>query len=476
MNPSPIEADIRERMVHDGAPALVVEAFLQQVRRWQEGDLGTIPGDTLGPLGPLPRLEELDEFDPVAEEAITRTVIIKLNGGLGTSMGLERAKSLMTAKNGLSFLDIIVRQVEFLRRRCRAPLPLLLMNSFSTEADTLAALAESQPGFANSDGLPLSFCQHRVPKLDLATRAPVRWPENPALEWCPPGHADIYHALQTTGLLDHLLAAGFRYAVVSNADNLGALLHMGILGFFAHQNIPFLMEVTARTDCDRKGGHLARDKASGRLLLRESAQCPPDETADFQDIRKYALFNTNNLWIHLEALRDMLRACDGLPQLPLIVNRKTVDPTHSDTPPVVQLEAAMGSAIANFEKAAALVVPRFRFAPVKTTNDLLAIRSDLYTLGKEHQVSLHPRRLTPPPDIRLDPLYYKNIADFEQHFAQGAPSLLQCDSLQVDGDIRFGANIRIEGDVHLRNPTDKPADIADGSRIHTPRATGLKKE
>ena len=463
-----MEAEIRARMAEDGAPPLVAEAFLQSVHRWTDGDLGTIPGAALASLGRLPKLEELDELDPAGERAIARTVLVKLNGGLGTSMGLDRAKSLMVAKNGLSFLEIIVRQVEFLRRRCRAPLPLLLMNSFSTEADSLAALAQTHPDFGNAGGLPLSFCQHRVPKLDAASGLPARWPDNPALEWCPPGHADIYHALQTTGLLDRLLSQGFRYAFVSNADNLGALLHMGILGHVASRGIPFLMEVTARTECDRKGGHLARERDTGRLLLRESAQCPDDETADFQDVSKYRFFNTNNLWLDLEALRDMLGTCGGLPKLPLIVNRKTVDPTRPDSPAVVQLESAMGSAISCFEQAAALAVPRFRFAPVKTTNDLLAIRSDLYTLGEEHQVALHPLRFSPPPDVSLDPRYYRNIADFELRFPCGAPSLLQCESLAIDGDIRFGANVRIEGRVHLRNPTDQPARIADGSRIHTP--------
>ncbi len=465
------DAGVRARMEADGAPALIIDAFLQNIQRWNAGDLGELSGNDLAPLGPLPRFEALNDLDPAGEDAIGKTVLIKLNGGLGTSMGLDHAKSLIPAKNGLSFLDIIVRQVEFLRRRCRAPLPLLLMNSFSTEADSLEALTREHPDFANSDGLPLTFCQHRVPKLNLETRAPVDWPENPALEWCPPGHADIYYALQTTGLLDSLLERGFRYAFVSNADNLGALLHMGILGHIASRRIPFLMEVTTRTECDRKGGHLGRDNQTGRLLLRESAQCPPDETEDFQDITKYRLFNTNNLWLNLEALRAMLDACNGLPQLPLIVNRKTVDPTRPDSKPVVQLEAAMGSAIANFDNADALVVPRFRFAPVKTTNDLLAIRSDLYTFGKEHQVALHPQRFTPPPDIRLDPRFYKNIADFEIRFPQGAPSLLQCDSLQIDGDIHFGADVRIEGDVHLRNPTDKTATIADGTRLHTPVGT-----
>jgi UTP--glucose-1-phosphate uridylyltransferase len=464
----PNAAEIRRRMAAAGVPPLVVDAFLQNARRWDAGELGTIPGADLAPLGRLPRLEDLDEFDPAGEAAIARTVLVKLNGGLGTSMGLERAKSLIVAKNGLTFLDVVVRQVEFLRRRCHAPLPLLLMNSFSTEADSRAALAEKHPGFGNPGGLPLSFCQHRVPKLDVATHAPVDWPENPALEWCPPGHADIYHALQTTGLLDRLLELGFRYAFVSNSDNLGALLHLGILAHVAARRLPFLMEVTARPEGARQGGHLARDRATGRLRRRASAQCPPDETADFQDVRKYSVFNTNNLWLDLAALRDMLAASGGLPELPLIVNRKTVDPVRADSPAVVQLEAAMGSAISCFENAAALVVPRSRFAPVKTTNDLLAIRSDLYTLGPEHQVALHPQRFGPPPEIVLDPRFYKNIADFEERFAQGAPSLLQCEALRIDGDIRFGAGVRIEGAVHLRNPTATPARIAAGTRLHTP--------
>ena len=238
MTPPLREDEIRRKMAADRLPPLVIEAFLRNTRRWTAGELGTISGAALAPLGPLPRLEELDLPGPGAESALARTAIIKLNGGLGTSMGLEQAKSLIIAKNGLSFLDIIVRQVEFLRRRCRAPLPLLLMNSFSTEADTLAALAREHPGFANPGGLPLAFCQHRVPKLDPATGGPVCWPDNPSLEWCPPGHADIYHALQTTGLLDRLLAAGFRHAFVSNADNLGALLDLGILAHVARRRIP----------------------------------------------------------------------------------------------------------------------------------------------------------------------------------------------------------------------------------------------
>lgn len=463
-----IFARLRAKMEADGSPELVIAGFLQNVQRWMDGDVGVIARQELCPIGDLPQWKFLEAFQDDGEEAIARTVIIKLNGGLGTSMGLEKAKSLIVARNGLSFLEIILEQTHFLRSRCRARLPLFFMNSFSTSVDTLEAIEKSAARIQNPDGLPLAFCQHRVPKLNPETHEAAEWPAQPELTWCPPGHADLYQALQTTRLLEQLLKQGFRYAFVSNSDNLGALLDMRILGYMAKTQKPFLMEVTERTENDRKGGHLARSARTGRLLLRESAQCPKEEIDEFQDINRYQYFNTNNLWINLEALAKMLVDTRGIPVLPLIVNHKPIDPTDTHSMPIVQLESAMGAAISCFDQAEALVVPRQRFAPVKTTNDLLAIRSDVYTLGEERQVALNPHRFGPPPVITLDPRYYRNIADFEMRFADGPLSLMQCDSLNITGDIRFGKNIHIEGDVHLHNPTTTPAFIQDNTRIHTP--------
>jgi UTP--glucose-1-phosphate uridylyltransferase len=454
---------IRRRMEADGAPTLVIEAFLRNVGSWLGGDLGTIADASLDEMGNLVGLEDLPEPSAAAREHLRHAVVVKLNGGLGTSMGLDHAKSLMVAKDGLTFLDVIVRQIRHLRAHCETRLPLLLMNSFSTDGDTRAALAARHADFDNAGGVPVCFSQHRVPKLLAESGYPAQWPEQPSLEWCPPGHADIFHALQTTGILERLLSLGFRHAFVSNADNLGAVFHPGILEHMAQRGIPFLMEVTARTESDRKGGHLARDRASGRYLLRESAQCPADETEDFQNIRKHRFFNTNNLWFDLAAVRDMLAASGGLPALPLIVNRKTVDPTRSDSPAVVQLESAMGFAISCFEESAALVVPRTRFAPVKTTADLLALRSDLYAIADDQRVALHPEREDAPTDVRLDPRFYRNVEDFDLRFPKGPPSLLRCRSLSIEGDFRFGAGVRLEGRVQLRSPGDAPVFVADGA-------------
>ena len=184
-----------------------------------------------------------------------------------------------------------------------------------------------------------------TPKVLAASGEPAEWPANPRLEWNPPGHGEFYAALEFSGTLQKLLDAGICYLFVSNSDNLGATLSPEVLGYMAAEGVPFLMEVTRRTRGDRKGGHLAV-AADGRLTLRESAQCHPDDVPHFQDIERHRYFNTNNLWIDLEALAARIGPDQPL-VLPLIRNQKTVDPRDPSSTPVFQLESAMGSAIAD---------------------------------------------------------------------------------------------------------------------------------
>ncbi len=325
-------------------------------RACEAGDTGLLREDELSPVAGLPDADRLE--DPGADVAglLDRTVIIKLNGGLGTSMGMTRAKSLLEVKDGLSFLDIGARQVLALRERfaAQAPrLPLVLMNSFATRADSLAAL-ERYDGL--SADLPADIVQSRVPKLlDDGSLMPASWPADPALEWAPPGHGDLYPALAGSGMLATLVERGYRYAFVSNADNLGAVLDPRILAWLAHEQIPFLMEVADRTAADRKGGHLAR-RADGGLVLREVAQTLPEDLEAFQDITRHRFFNTNTIWLDLRVLASEF-ARDGVLELPMIVNRKTVDPADGASPAVIQLETAMGAAIDAFDGARALRVP-----------------------------------------------------------------------------------------------------------------------
>jgi UTP--glucose-1-phosphate uridylyltransferase len=393
------------------------------------------------------------------QEALAHTVVLKLNGGLGTGMGMDGPKSLLVVKEGRTFLDIIVQQVSHLRATTGARLPLVLMNSFTTRAATVDALAR-YPEFAQD--VPLDFVQHKEPKVWKATLQPASWPADPEKAWCPPGHGDIYTALVTSGMLQQMLDAGYEYAFVSNADNLGAALDLRILGHFAANRIPFLMEVAARTAADRKGGHLAQ-QPDGQLILRESAQCPPVEAEEFQDIGRYQYFNTNNLWLHLPALAQLLADNEGIVPLPLIRNEKPIDPTDPASPRVYQLETAMGAAIGVFAGAQALCVPRSRFLPVKKNSDLLVIMSDAYTLAEDFSLHLAEARRGVPPVVLLDDRFYALQRQMEERFPHGAPSLAACDALRVLGDVRFGRNVRVEGAVEIVYEEATPRVIDDNT-------------
>ncbi len=449
-------APFAERMRAEKLPEIVIRTFQYYYKQLVEGHTGLISEAEVRPVESLPDLEALPaRLAEVGRAALPRALLLKLNGGLGTGMGLEKAKSLLTVKDGLTFLDVAAHQA------LSSGVPLVLMNSFNTRADSLAALRRYPELWGD---LPLDFLQHKAPKVAQADLRPVDWPADPELEWCPPGHGDIYTALVTSGLLDALIAKGYAYALVSNADNLGAILDPVILGYFVENQLPFLMEVADRTAADRKGGHLAR-RIDGGLILRESAQCPPEDADAFQEIDRHKYFNTNNLWLSLPALKQLLAERDGILGLPMIRNHKTVDPRDPDSTPVYQLETAMGAAIALFAGAGALRAPRTRFAPVKTTDDLLAVRSDAYVLTDDYQVIPDPARTLGPIMVSLDPAYYRLIDDLEARFPYGPPSLIACEGLTVRGDVRFGRAVTCRGIVEIVNESGAQAEIADGAVV-----------
>jgi UTP--glucose-1-phosphate uridylyltransferase len=442
-----------DKMRREGIPDAAIKTFEHYYEQLREGETGLLPESEIEPVREVQDLDDLPETDAPLDQAI----VLKLNGGLGTSMGMTRAKSLIEAKDGQSFLDVVARQVLELRERTGARLPLVLMNSFYTRDESLAALRRHE-GLA-SDVEP-DFVQNKEPKLTVDDLQPVQWPADPSLEWCPPGHGDLYTALLTSGMLDALLAAGYRYAFVSNSDNLGAVLDPRILAWVAREQIPFAMEVTDRTEADRKGGHIAC-RPGGGYLLRETAQTPEEDLEALQDITRHRYVNTNNLWVDLEALRTVMAERDGVLGLPLIVNRKTVDPGDKSTPEVFQLETAMGAAVGVFDGARPVRVPRQRFSPVKTTEDLLALRSDAYVLAEDARVELAPARDGTPPVVDLDDDYYKLLADFDARFPDGAPSLVACERLSVEGDVRFGRGIVVRGTVHVAADGDGQLRIDD---------------
>jgi len=442
------------KMTDEGIHPFVIATFSNYYRQIVAGQQGLLYDRDLRAIenGEIANAESLGPFAEKGEKTLPHTVRIVLNGGLGTSMGLTGPKSLLQVKKGLSFLELILRQTRDQGAR------LALMNSFSTHTETLAKLAELDPS-----PFPLLFLQHKFPKILQSDLSPATCPRDPGLEWNPPGHGDIYTALYTSGMLEDLLAEGVRYAFISNSDNLGATLDSSILGYFADKNFPFMMEVAQRTPSDIKGGHLARHK-NGNLILREAAQCPQSETHAFQDIDCYRFFNTNNIWVNLIFLKDLIQQQGPIP-LPLILNPKTLDPRNPKSPKVFQVESAMGAAISVFKNATAIKVDRNRFFPVKKCDDLLAVRSDYFIFSDDDQLILNPERASDHLRISLDPDFFGLIDQFERRFVKGVPSMVGCEALRVEGDVRFEANVKIVGNATIKNTGKNQARIPEGSLV-----------
>jgi UTP--glucose-1-phosphate uridylyltransferase len=432
-----------------------IASFCSALSRLLGDEQTLLPSAELEPVPDVPRLDELPPADDEAAAALAQVAVIKLNGGLATSMGLHEPKSLLEAREGKTFLDVIAGQTLELRRRYNARLPLVLMNSDATRAAMQTALkAHPELGL---EGLPGDFLQSMAPKLDAETMEPVVWPSAPELEWCPLGHGDIYSSLRGSGMLSALLGAGFRYVMISNSDNLGATVDPRIAVHMTQQQIPFLMEVVLGTEADRKGGHLALRKRDGQIVLREIAQTPPQDDDSFRDYARWRYYNTNSLWLDLQALAERFESSGPL-ELPVIVNRKTVDPRDPSSTPVVQLESAMGAAIANFRGAELLAVSRSRFVPVKTTDDLLLLRSDAYTMSDDYQLLSANGDL---PFVELDKQYYRLIDDFDRRFPGGSPSLVQAERFVVRGDATFEPGVVVKGSVTVE--ADSPRTITAGT-------------
>lgn len=449
----------QQKMIDEGVPQTAIDVFAHYYGQLEEGVTGSIPEDTIQPYLDPPKLDDV-KIDPAhAKQVFDQLAIINLNGGLGTSMGLDKAKSLLPVRDGKTFLDIIVGQVLAARRGTNSRLPLIFMNSFRTRQDTLDVLAK-YPDLQVGD-LPLDFLQNKEPKLRTDDLTPVQWEADPTLEWCPPGHGDIYTALQTSGVLQQLLDAGFKYASVSNSDNLGTVPSPVIASWFASTGAPYAAELCRRTAADRKGGHLAVRKSDGRLILRDTAQTPEEEMDFFTDEHRHPYFHTNNLWFDLEQLDAVLKEREGVMGLPLIRNEKTVDPSDKTSPAVYQIESAMGAAIEVFEGATAIVVGRDRFLPVKATSDLLLVRSDLYALDQRQALV---QQVPSVPAVKLASEPYKLINDFEARFPQGVPSLKEAVSLDVQGDWTFGQDVSVIGDAVLGA---EGGTVPDGARVGT---------
>ncbi|EPT02638.1 hypothetical protein FOMPIDRAFT_1047699 [Fomitopsis schrenkii] len=380
---------------------------------------------------------------------LNQLAVLKVNGGLGTSMGMTGAKSALEVKDDMTFLDLTVRQIEHLNTEHQVDVPLILMTSFNTHEDTLRIIKK----YANQQLRITTFNQSRYPRIYKETLLPCpKIANDDKKHWYPPGHGDLYNALYHSGVLDQLLSQGKEYLFVSNSDNLGAVVDEAILQHMIDSQSEFIMEVTDKTKADVKGGTLIDYEGSIQLL--EIAQVPSEHVEDFKSVRKFKIFNTNNLWINLKALKRIMEG-EGM-ELDIIVNPKTTD----DGVAVVQLETAAGAAIKHFHNGHGVNVPRARFLPVKSCSDLLLIKSDIYSLEHGQLVLNENRMFSTTPVIKLGD-HFKKIAQFQKRFKK-IPKIIELDHLTVTGDVYFGRNVTLRGTVIIVANEGQRIDIPDG--------------
>ncbi|XP_055828146.1 UTP--glucose-1-phosphate uridylyltransferase [Solanum dulcamara] len=431
--------------------------FINLVGRYLSGeaqhiDWSKIQTPTDEVVVPYDKLAPLSEDPAETKKLLDKLVVLKLNGGLGTTMGCTGPKSVIEVRNGLTFLDLIVKQIEALNAKFGCSVPLLLMNSFNTHDDTLKIVEK----YANSNIDIHTFNQSQYPRLVTEDFAPLPCKGNSGKDgWYPPGHGDVFPSLMNSGKLDALLAKGKEYVFVANSDNLGAIVDLKILNHLILNKNEYCMEVTPKTLADVKGGTLI--SYEGKVQLLEIAQVPDEHVNEFKSIEKFKIFNTNNLWVNLSAIKRLVEA-DAL-KMEIIPNPKEVDGVK-----VLQLETAAGAAIKFFDRAIGANVPRSRFLPVKATSDLLLVQSDLYTLTDEGYVIRNPARSNPSnPSIELGP-EFKKVANFLGRF-KSIPSIIDLDSLKVTGDVWFGSGVTLKGKVTVAAKSGVKLEIPDGAVI-----------
>ena len=465
------------KMRRHGASEMQIRAFASAHMRVLDGERGLIREASIEPPQHMQRLEQLSAKYNPDPSLLHHTVVLKLNGGLGTSMGMERAKSLMVVHQDKTFLDIMAEQILHFRRAHKCDLRFMMLNSFNTSEDTMHYLQVRYPALFPSDvdstryfREHMEVMQSTAPKILVSNHEPAFCPENERHEWYPPGHGELWNALAGTGQLDRLLHDGVYYMFVSNGDNLGATMDLSILTMLAKEKLDFVLECADRTQMDVKGSHVAQYKESGRLLVRDIAQTAQEEHVHFFDIKQHSVFNTNSLWVDLRSVKRVMQANNGIMPLPVVRNGKHLNPTDPETPKVLQLESSVASAIEVFERTAAIVVPRTRFSPVKMCSDLLALRSDAYYITPDKSLSLNPQRNGRPPQVSLDDAHYREVDKMEQMLGGSAnivPSLVRCNRLSVDGRVCFGPGVVIVGDCEIVNKAAARKTVPPGT--HTGR-------
>lgn len=440
----------------DGFYDLFMRFVRTQDRKLDWNCIRSPSADMIIPYGSFGKVESQEEDSTL----LARLAVLKLNGGLGTTMGCVGPKSAIEVRDGMNFLDLTVRQIEWLKVEKGVSVPLILMNSFNTDTETRKVIQKYGRERINI----VTFNQSRFPRIGKDSLLPVpNSPTDDKESWYPPGHGDVFDALDHSGLLDQLIAEGKEYLFISNIDNLGATVDTAILKHMMESGAEFIMEVTDKTKADIKGGTLIDYNGSVRLL--EIAQVPAEHKNDFTSIKKFKIFNTNNIWVRIDAIKRVLQ--ERTLDLEVIVNHKTMESTGEK---VIQLESAVGAAIKHFKNAHGVNVPRTRFLPVKSCSDLFIVQSDLYVLSHGELLS-NPKRVFPSvPIVKLGD-HFKKIPLYLSRFA-GPVHIMELDHLTVTGDVTFGKDVTLKGTVIIVANHGTRIDIPAGSVLEDKVVSG----
>jgi UTP--glucose-1-phosphate uridylyltransferase len=398
-----------------------------------------IDWDRMAPPKPDQVVEYADLAHSETVEYLNKLAVLKLNGGLGTSMGCVGPKSVIEVRDGMSFLDLSVRQIEYLNRTYNVDVPFLLMNSFNTDEDT-ANIIKKYEGH-NID--IMTFNQSKYPRVIKDSLLPApKSADSVISDWYPPGHGDVFESLYNSGILEKLLQRGIEVIFLSNADNLGAVVDLRILQHMVDTKSEYIMELTNKTKADVKGGTIIDYEGSVRLL--EIAQVPKQHVNEFKSIKKFKYFNTNNIWMNVRAIKRVVE--NNELAMEIIPNEKSIpaDKKGDADQTVIQLETAVGAAIRHFKNAHGVNVPRRRFLPVKTCSDLMLVKSDLYTL-QHGQLIMDHGRIGEAPLIKLGS-NFKKVSSFQSRIPS-IPKILDLDHLTITGDVTFGRGVTLKGTV-----------------------------
>lgn len=438
------------------------ERFLQEAGpsiNWEE--IQKLPADAVRDYSTLQTPTESE-----IHKMLQKLVVVKLNGGLGTSMGCHGPKSVIPVRNDLTFLDLTVQQIEHLNKTYNVNVPLVLMNSFNTDEDTEKIIRK----YKNLQIEIHTFNQSCYPRINRDSLMPVakHCDVHSNMEaWYPPGHGDFYTSFQNSGLLKQFTSQGKEYCFISNIDNLGATVDLNILNLLLNpkDNVQheFVMEVTDKTKADVKGGTLIMYENKLRLL--EIAQVPKEHVDDFKSVKTFKFFNTNNLWAKLDAIERVLN--ENKLNMEIIINNKSL----ANGLNVIQLETAVGAAMKSFEDAIGINVPRSRFLPVKKTSDLLLVMSNLYTL-KNGSLIMSPQRMFPTtPLVKLGDNHFSKVKEFLARF-ETIPDLIELDHLTVSGDVTFGRGVSLKGTVIIIANHGERIDIPSGANLENKIVSG----